>query len=280
MNTTLNIKGSLYDLTTPRIMGIVNITPDSFYSNSRVHGISNIINKIQQHINEGADMIDIGAQSSNPHSGLLSAKEEVSRLKHILPLLRKEFPHTIFSIDTFYADIARMAVEDAGIDIINDISGGEIDHRMFDTIAKLKVPYILMHMRGTPQTMMQQTHYNHLLQDIILYFSKKIEKLHLMGINDVIIDPGFGFSKTLKQNYELMAQIRYLQTLNQPILIGISRKSMIYKLLDSTPEDSLTGTIALNMYALEHGARILRVHDVKQAHETIQIFLALQTPKA
>lgn len=269
---SINIKGQLLSLSTPMVMGIINITPDSFYACSRVEEYSQIAERIQEMINQGASMIDIGAQSTNTNAPLLSCQEEIKRLKHILPRLREAFPNTIFSVDTFYSEVAKMAVYEGGVDIINDVSGGQMDKQMFDTIAQLRVPYILMHMRGTPQDMMQHTNYANLIEEILLYLSQKIDILHQKGVSDIIVDPGFGFSKTLNQNYELMALIKHLTVLEQPILVGISRKSMIYRLLECTPNESLWGTTALHMYALEHGANILRVHDVEPAVHTVKIF--------
>lgn len=253
-------------------MGIVNVTPDSFYINSRVESNTQIIERVGLMLEQGATIIDIGAQSTNPNSPLLSVTEEVSRLTSFLPELRRLFPKAILSIDTFYADVAKMAVEDCGVDIVNDISGGQMDAAMFRTVAELKVPYVLMHMKGTPQNMVHQVDYANLQQDIFYYFSEKIETLRLMGVNDIILDPGFGFSKTLHQNYEVMAQLSNFHIFELPLLVGISRKSMIYRLLGVNADGSLNGTTALNMYSLCNGAAILRVHDVKEAVETVRIF--------
>lgn len=253
-------------------MGIVNVTPDSFYTNSRVESDTQIIERVGLMLEQGATIIDIGAQSTNPNSPLLSVTEEVSRLTSFLPELRRLFPKAILSIDTFYADVAKMAVEDCGVDIVNDISGGQMDAAMFRTVAELKVPYVLMHMKGTPQNMVHQVDYANLQQDIFYYFSEKIETLRLMGVNDIILDPGFGFSKTLHQNYEVMAQLSNFHIFELPLLVGISRKSMIYRLLGVNADGSLNGTTALNMYSLCNGAAILRVHDVKEAVETVRIF--------
>ena len=217
----------------------------------------------------------MGAQSTSPTSKFLSAKEEWERLMPALRLIRNEFPDTIISIDTFYADVAKEAVEVYGANIINDISGGEIDKRMFNVVAELNVPYILMHMRGVPQTMQYMTNYDNFIQDILYYFSEKRAKLSLLGVNDVIIDPGFGFSKSVAQNYELMAYLKYFHIFEEPILVGVSRKSMIYKLLETTPENSLNGTTVLNTVSLLSGANILRVHDVKEAVECVKIISEL-----
>ena len=268
---TINIKGKLVSFDRPLIMGILNVTPDSFYAGSRKQNEAEIAKRIESILDEGGDMVDIGGYSSRPDAADVSETEELERLKLALELIKRDYPGTIVSIDTFRASIARVAVEEYGAAIINDISGGQLDEAMFPTIAALKVPYILMHMRGTPKTMQQQTDYRHLTADILKYFSEKVDKLFQLGVNDVILDPGFGFSKTLEQNYELMSHLSDFRLFGLPILVGISRKSMIYKLLDSTPAESLNGTTVLNTYALLNGANILRVHDVKEAVETARI---------
>lgn len=277
MKTThsINIKGQLIDLTTPLIMGIVNVTPDSFYSGSRKQSEAEIVERILQILNEGGTIIDIGGQSTAPSSTMHSAKEEFQRIEPALAIIQREFPHAILSIDTFYSEVARAAVEKYGVAMINDISGGQLDKKMFKTVAELNVPYILMHMRGTPQTMQQLTHYDNFIQDVIFYFSKKIAHLNSLGINDILIDPGFGFSKTLEQNYELMAYLKYFHIFETPLLVGISRKSMTYKLLETDVENSLNGTTVLNTYALQSGANILRVHDVKEAVECVKLTMQL-----
>ena len=267
----ININGELLDFSTPLVMGILNVTPDSFYSGSRKQSGGEIVERVRQILEEGGKIVDIGGQSTTPTSAWISAREELERLEPALRLIRKEFPDTILSIDTFYSEVARSAVEKYGVNIINDISGGQIDDNMFETVARLNVPYILMHMRGTPQTMQQHTRYDNFIQDILYYFSEKISKLNLLGVNDIIIDPGFGFSKTTDQNYQLMAYLKYFNIFDVPILVGISRKSMIYKLLECTPQESLNGTSALNTFALLSGANILRVHDVKEAVECVKI---------
>lgn len=271
MIKSININGELLDFSTPLVMGILNVTPDSFYSGSRKQSEEEIVSRVRQILEEGGKIVDIGGQSTTPTSTLIPAKEELKRLEPTLRLVRKEFPNTILSIDTFYSEVAGPAVEKYGVNIINDISGGQIDDNMFETVARLNVPYILMHMRGTPQTMQQHTHYDNFIQDILYYFSEKISKLNLLGVNDIIIDPGFGFSKTTDQNYQLMAYLKYFNIFDVPILVGISRKSMIYKLLECTPQESLNGTSALNTFALLSGANILRVHDVKEAVECVKI---------
>lgn len=268
---TINIKGNLIDLSTPIIMGIVNITSNSFYSSSRKQSETEIIERVHQILNEGGTIIDIGGQSTSPTSTLLNSQEELERIEPALAIIQREFPNTILSIDTFYADVAKTAVEKYGVAIINDISGGQIDKTMFNTVAELNVPYILMHMRGTPQTMQQSTNYDNFIEDIIFYFSKKIAHLNSLGVNDIIVDPGFGFSKTLEQNYELMSHLKYLHIFETPLLVGISRKSMIYKALETNADKSLNGTTVLNTYALQSGASILRVHDVKEAVECIKL---------
>jgi len=274
---TINIKGELVELSKPMVMGILNITPDSFYEGSRKQSEKDILARTEQILTEGGYIIDIGAQSTSPSSILLTAKEEIERLAPALEIITKKYPDAVISVDTFYSEVARFCVEKFGVAIINDISGGQIDDKMFDTVAELNVPYILMHIKGTPQTMQKYTDYNDLIQDIFYYFSEKIAQLHLLGINDIIIDPGFGFSKNLDQNYELMSCLKDFQIFNLPLLVGISRKSMIYRLLEGSPSESLNGTTVLNSYALLNGADILRVHDVKEAVETIKIIDKLTT---
>lgn len=272
---TLNIKGELISLEEPLVMGILNVTPDSFYEGSRKQTETDIRNRIEEILQEGGRIIDLGGYSSRPDAQDVSPEEEMERLCLALRILRDEYPKAMVSVDTFRADIARRCVEEYGAAIINDISGGELDAAMFPAIADLHIPYIIMHMRGTPKTMQQHCDYQNLTADILLYFSKKIEQLHLMGVNDVIIDPGFGFSKTLEQNYELMRHLADFSLFEKPLLVGISRKSMIYKLLGGTPTESLNGTTVLNTYALLNGANILRVHDVKAAVEAVRIFKQL-----
>ena len=268
---SINIKGELIDLATPLVMGIVNVTPDSFYKGSRTESEKEIIRRVQQILNEGGSIIDIGGQSTRPTSTWLTAKEELARIEPALAVVQKEFPDAIVSIDTFYAEIARAAVEKYGVAMINDISGGQLDKAMFPTVAQLNMPYILMHMRGTPQTMQQLTHYDNFVEEVIFYFSKKITHLNAIGVNDIIVDPGFGFSKTLQQNYELMAHMKYFHIFETPLLAGVSRKSMTYRLLGTDAEGSLNGTTVLNTYALQSGASILRVHDVKEAVDCVKL---------
>lgn len=276
---TINIKGELLDLSYPVVMGILNVTPDSFYEGSRKDTEHQIVERVREILSQEGKIIDIGAQSTRPTSTLLTAQEEIDRLKFALPIINKEFPDAILSVDTFYGDVARFCVEKHGVAIINDVSGGEIDSTMFETVAKLNVPYVLMHMRGTPQTMNDLTDYNNLIQDIFYYFSEKVAKLQQLGVNDIIIDPGFGFSKTLDQNYELMAALRGFSIFEKPLLVGISRKRMIASLLETTPEGSLNGTTALNTFAIQNGANILRVHDVAEAVEAIKIVKKLEEYK-
>lgn len=268
---TINIKGELIPFNRPLVMGILNVTPDSFYAGSRKQNEAEIAKQIESILNEGGDMVDIGGYSSRPDAADVSEVEELERLKLALELIKRDYPDITVSVDTFRSSIARTVVEEYGAAIINDISGGQLDKNMFPTIAALKVPYILMHMRGTPKTMQQQTDYNHLTADIIKYFSEKVDELFQLGVNDIILDPGFGFSKTLEQNYELMNHLGDFRLFGLPILVGISRKSMIYKLLDNTPAESLNGTTVLNTFALLNGANILRVHDVKEAEEAVRI---------
>ena len=276
----INIKGRLFDLSAPRVMGILNATPDSFYSKSRCAADDDILNRAREIISQGGEIIDIGAYSTRPSCEDISEEEELKRLANAVGIVKKEFPDAVISIDTFRSGVARSMVRDFEADIINDISGGEIDKAMFETIADLNVPYILMHMRGTPQTMMQYTEYGNMIEEIFLYFSRKINTLRLMGVKDIILDPGFGFSKTLDQNYVLMKHLKNFDIFNRPLLVGISRKSMIYKLLGNTPEESLNGTTVLNTFALGAGASILRVHDVKEAVETIKICDKINNPNS
>lgn len=276
LDKTLTIKGLLTPLNKPLVMGILNVTPDSFYTGSRKQTEVAIRERVEEIIQEGGDWIDIGGYSSRPDAAEVTAEEELRRLEPALRLLRDHYPEIPMSVDTFRADIARRCVEEYGVAMINDISGGELDANMFRTVADLRIPYILMHMKGTPQTMQSHTDYADLLEEIQLYFAKKISELHLLGVNDIILDPGFGFSKTLEQNYRLMRHLRDFTLFDLPILVGISRKSMIYKLLGNGPEESLNGTTVLHTYALMHGASILRVHDVREAVETVRIIEQLK----
>ena len=268
---TLNIDGELLSLSEPQVMGILNVTPDSFYADSRKGTEAEVADRVTQILEEGGSMIDIGAYSSRPGADEVSPEEEMKRLALGLKTIRRIASQAIVSVDTFRADIARMCVEEYGVQIINDISGGEMDQKMFQTVAELNVPYILTHMKGTPQTMQEYATYDHLMAEMLQYFGGKVQELHGMGVKDIILDPGFGFAKTLDQNYELMNHLQDLKVLGLPLLVGVSRKSMIYRLLDSTAEESLNGTTVLNTLSLMKGANILRVHDVKACVETITI---------
>jgi dihydropteroate synthase len=271
-NKTLNLGGQLLDLTTPCVMGILNITPDSFFEGSRVTTEKDILNQAGNMLSEGASILDIGGYSSRPGAEHISEDEEILRSVSAVKLIHKHFPNAVLSIDTFRSEVARQAVYE-GASIINDISAGELDKAMFETVAQLRVPYIAMHMRGTQQTMKTLTEYNNLVTEVASYFSEKINTLHQLGVKDVILDPGFGFAKTIGQNFQLLTHLDYYQSLNKPILAGLSRKSMIWKTLETNADAALNGTTALNMVALQKGASILRVHDVKEAAETIKLFL-------
>ena len=271
MNKLINVNGQLMDFERPRVMGILNVTPDSFYAGSRQQTADDITRRVHQIIEEGGDIIDIGAYSSRPFAEDVSPEEEMRRLRQGLGIVRKVAPEAIISVDTFRSDVARMCVEEFDVAIINDISGGEMDQHMFATIAELQVPYILMHMKGTPQDMQVNPGYEHLLKEVLYYFSKKVAQLHDLGVKDIILDPGFGFGKTIDDNYLLLEHLGDFQILELPILVGVSRKSMIYKVLGITPEDALNGTTALNTIALMKGADLLRVHDVREATEVINI---------
>lgn len=274
VKTTLNIHGNLVSLDEPKVMGILNITPDSFYSDSRVNQESSIIKKADQMIAEGAFILDIGGYSTRPGAIEISTEEEKKRAVSAISLIRSRFPDALISVDTFRSEVARAAVE-SGANIINDVSGGNLDDQMFETVVELTVPYILMHMRGTPQTMKGLNQYDNLVVDIGKELAVKSNRLKELGVADIIIDPGFGFAKSIAQNYELLRNLTYLKRLGYPVLAGLSRKSMIYKTLDGLPEDALNGTTALNMIALQNGANLLRVHDVKEAIETIKLYNAL-----
>lgn len=275
MAYTLNIEGKLFSLAAPQVMGILNLTPDSFYAPSRKQTEEDIVARVRQIAEEGATMIDLGAYSSRPGADDVTAEEEMNRLRRGLRIVRRERPDLVVSVDTFRADVAKMCVEEEGAHIINDISGGELDERMFETVARLRVPYILMHMKGTPQTMQQAPHYDNLYQEVFQYFAERIRRLQLLGARDLILDPGFGFAKTLAHNYQLMNRMEEFAEFDLPLLVGISRKSMIYRLLDCTPAEALNGTTALHAISLEKGAHILRVHDVRAAVETVKIHQAL-----
>jgi len=272
---TLNCKGEILDLTMPRIMGILNVTPDSFYDGGQYITRKQILEQADRMLNEGATFIDVGGYSSRPHARDISAQEEMDRVIPAIEILVGAYPEIRISIDTFRSQVAKTALETGAI-MINDISGGLHDDHMLDVAAEAQVPIILMHMRGTPQTMMDNTDYYHLLTEVLHYFSERLVAARQKKINDVILDPGFGFAKTIPQNYELLSQLNLMQTLGAPVLIGISRKSMIYKPLEINPLEALNATTALHMSALERGAHILRVHDVKPAMECIEMFARLK----
>lgn len=276
----INVNGRLMDLSEPQVMGILNVTPDSFYAGSRMETEKDIINRLHQITSEGASILDIGAYSSRPDAEHISTEEEMNRLRTGLDLVRKHQPEAVVSVDTFRADVAKMCVEEYGVAIINDISAGHMDPAMFETIAKLSVPYIMMHMQGTPQDMQMNPHYDNLQKEVFLYFAERVQKLRDLGVKDIIIDPGFGFGKTLEHNYELMNHLDEFQLFELPLLVGISRKSMIYKLLGTTPEEALNGTTVLNTLALMKGANILRVHDVKAAKEAVTLVEKMKSCQA
>lgn len=267
----INVNGELIDLSTPCVMGILNVTPDSFYAGSRMQTEVEIECRAAQIMDEGAGIIDIGAYSSRPNAENISPREEMDRLRTGLEVLRRTQPNAVISVDTFRADVARMCVEEYGVSIINDIAAGGMDKDMFRTVAELNVPYIMMHMQGTPQSMQQQPHYDNLLKEIFQYFACKVQQLRDLGVNDIILDPGFGFGKTVNHNYELLAHIEEFRVFELPLLVGVSRKSMIYRLLGTTPQEALNGTTVLDTICLLKGANILRVHDVREAVETVKI---------
>lgn len=271
---TLNVNGKLVDLNTPVVMGILNITPDSFFTGSRVTTETEILRKAEKMLSEGAMFLDVGGYSSRPGAVDISTEEENSRVLTAIKSVVQKFPEAFISVDTFRAEVARNAVGE-GACIINDISAGSLDASMFETVAALKVPYIAMHMRGNPQTMNGLTHYQNLIGEIVDYFIEKTNQLKSLGVNDIIIDPGFGFAKTIDQNFEVLAHLDYFKNLNRPVLAGLSRKSMIWKTLGTTPEEALSGTTALNMTALLKGADILRVHDVREAVQVVKLFSRL-----
>jgi dihydropteroate synthase len=269
-NKTLNIGGKLLDLSQPKIMGILNVTPDSFYDGARYKTDEEIIKQAEKMLTEGATFIDVGGYSSRPGAQEVSLTDEMSRSIHATQLILKEFPEAIISIDTFRSEVAKAAVDEGAL-LINDISAGNLDSNMIETVANLRVPYIAMHMKGNPRTMSEQTSYENLLREMALYFQEKIQRFHEAGIHDVILDPGFGFAKTREQNFELLQHLDYFRMLSKPLLVGLSRKSMIWKTLNITPAEALNGTAALNTIALLKGANILRVHDVKEAVQIIAL---------
>jgi len=271
---TINCLGKLIDVSSPKVMGILNVTPNSFYDGGKYSDEIGILNQVEKMLVEGATFIDIGAYSSKPNAEFVSEQEEMERLLPIVKLVVKHFPATLISVDTFRAQVAQSAIEN-GACIINDISAGSLDEKMMATVAALQVPYVMMHMKGTPQTMQSLAHYENVTKEMLFYFSQKVVEARSLGINDLIIDPGFGFAKTLEQNFEVLNNLELFQTLSLPLLVGVSRKSMIYKTLDIQAEFALNGTTVLNTIALQKGATILRVHDVKEAVESIKLVAKL-----
>lgn len=267
---TINCKGKLIDVSTPKVMGILNITPDSFYDGGRYKSDVTILKQVERMLTEGATFIDVGAYSSRPHANAVSETDELKRLLPVIKIITKQFSEALISVDTFRSQVAKQAVE-TGAALINDISAGYMDNNMLQTVAALKVPYIMMHMKGTPQTMHQLTQYDNLVKEICFYFSERVFEARKLGIIDLIIDPGFGFAKTTQQNYELLHKLKLLNSIDLPLLVGLSRKSMIYKTLQITANEALNGTTILNTIALQNGAHILRVHDVKEAIECIKL---------
>ncbi len=268
---TINCNGQLIDLATPKVMGILNLTPNSFFDGGKYKSDEEILLKVEKMLTDGATFIDIGAYSSKPNAEFVSEAEELQRILPIIQLILKHFPEIILSIDTFRSEVVKACIQN-GAAIINDISAGNLDDKMLETIAKYNVPYIMMHMRGTPQTMQTFTNYENIVKEILFYFSEKIAQARSLGINDLIVDPGFGFAKTLEQNYEVLQKMELFQMLELPLLAGVSRKSMIYKTLESSADEALNGTTVLNTIALTKGVKILRVHDVKEAVECVRLF--------
>lgn len=267
----INVNGRLLDLSVPQVMGILNVTPDSFFAGSRAQTVEGITARARQIIDEGAAIIDIGAYSSRPGAEHISGEEEISRLRTALEILNKNHPDAVISVDTFRSEVARVCVEEYGVAIINDIAAGEMDGKMFETVAELNVPYIMMHMQGTPQNMQKEPHYDNFIKAVFLYFAEKVQKLHDLKVNDIILDPGFGFGKTLEHNYELMNNLPEFRIFELPLLVGVSRKSMITRLLGIKADEALNGTTVLNTIALQRGADIIRVHDVKEAVQAVKI---------
>ncbi|MDR0973340.1 MAG: dihydropteroate synthase [Prevotellaceae bacterium] len=270
------INGRLFDLSEPQVMGILNLTPDSFYVDSRMQTEAQITARVRQIIEEGATMIDVGAYSSRPNAEHIGADEEMRRLADGLRVVRREYPDAVVSVDTFRAEVAEFCVRDYGVNIINDISGGDMDENMFATVARLNIPYVLMHMQGTPQNMQAAPHYENLIEEVFLYLAERVRRLRALGVKDIILDPGFGFGKTLEHNYQLLSVMEELRIFELPVLVGISRKSMITQLLGISSENALNGTTVLNTIALLKGAHILRVHDVRQAMEAVRIVQQLK----
>lgn len=273
---TINLSGSLMNFAVPKVMGIVNVTNDSFYSKSRVKGKEEILKTVGKMISDGADIIDVGGCSTRPGAEDVGPRKELELLQPAFETIRENFPSIPLSVDTYHSEVARESVEKWGVNIINDISGGTIDPEIWNVAGELRVPYVLTHMRGTPEDMGNHTDYEDITAEVVTEFSKKLFILHEMGLNDIILDPGFGFAKTVKQNFQLLRELNEICEIGLPVLVGISRKSMIWKTLDSSPEDSLDGTIALNAIALEKGANIIRVHDVKEAKRTVRLINSLK----
>lgn len=271
---TINCNGNLVDLTSPKVMGILNLTPNSFFDGGKYADEISILNQVEKMLSEDATFIDIGAYSSKPNAEFVSEEEEINRLLSVIEFILKKFPETLISVDTFRAKVAKTAIEN-GVCIINDISAGSLDENMMKTVAELQVPYIMMHMKGNPQTMQSMTQYDDVVKEMLYYFSEKVAQARSFGINDLIVDPGFGFAKTIEQNFEVMDKLELFQMLQLPMLVGISRKSMIYKTLDTSAEFALNGTTFLNTIALQKGAKILRVHDVKEAVECVKLYNSL-----
>ncbi len=271
MKMLINCKGELIDLSIPRVMGILNVTPNSFFDGGKYKNENEIISQVDKMLSEGATFIDIGAYSSKPSAEFVTEQEEIDRIVPAIELILKHFPEALLSIDTFRAEVAKASIE-SGAAIINDIAAGGLDDKMFDVIAKYNVPYIMMHMCGNPQTMQSLTQYDDIVKEMLFYFSEKVQKARSLGINDLILDPGFGFAKTTDQNYEVLQKMELFNLLELPVLAGVSRKSMIYKTLGITPQEALNGTTFLNTIALTKGAKILRVHDVKEAVECVTLF--------
>jgi dihydropteroate synthase len=272
----INVGGKLIDLSVPKVMGIINITPDSFYKGSRAIKEDEILKSARKMINEGADILDVGGYSSRPGAADVTTEEEKARVLNAIRLIRTEMPEAVISIDTFRSEIAFEAVSGLGVHMINDISGGEGDPRMFDTVIRLNVPYIMMHMQGNPSTMQENPIYDDVVADILKWFSHRIVKLQSAGVKDIIIDPGFGFGKTIKHNFELLNRLGDFSVAGLPLMVGLSRKSMIWKTLSVTPDEALNGTSVLNAVALLNGADILRVHDVREAVQTIRLILLIR----
>ncbi|MEI7510270.1 MAG: dihydropteroate synthase [Flavobacterium sp.] len=268
---TINCKGNLIDLTSPKVMGILNVTPNSFFDGGKHNNEKTILSQVEKMLIEGATFIDIGGYSSKPNAEFVSEKDELQRLIPIIDKIIREFPKIILSVDTFRGKVAKESIKN-GVAIINDISAGNLDDSMFQIVAELQVPYIMMHMKGTPQTMQTLTQYENISKEMMFYFSEKVAKVRSLGINDVIIDPGFGFAKTIEQNFEILRNLELFQLMDLPLLVGLSRKSMIYKTLDITAEMALNGTTSLHTISLLKGAKILRVHDVKEAVECVKLF--------